>query len=452
MDSDLSPDIAIDQFLARLKRAGPLLVALSGGSDSMALLRLLNDRSSSPTGRQIIAVTVDHGLRSESASEARWIASQCDGLGIKHRIVRWKGRKPKRAVQEAARLARYSLLREVSETEGAAAIVTGHTRDDQIETVLMRSSRGIGRGLAGMAESTLFSADTWVLRPLLAVRKQVLRDKLLEFGAEWIEDPSNNDAQFERVRVRQSIGSVRPDHEILEMIAQRAAARRDDATHLARFIGSHARLHHGIIAELPQVPPEMSEYLQQAIGLFASLMGGRSHRPGATLQRQIDRFSADIGPPRVTLGRSVLDRRSDRIFVYRETRGQKKVRIGSGKTIVWDNRYRMENQDNGRDFVVAPTPSSGLPTDFSVAESEDMSHAVPPGVWSRARRAEPSMYGGAKTPSIAKPLEILPSGLTVARYLALFDQFLPEFDHILAVQCAELFGRTPYPETPLTNG
>ena len=178
------------------------MIALSGGSDSTALLSLARDVLSAETGSgRLVAATVDHGLRAESAAEARRCADLCGSLGIAHVILRWDGDKPATGVQTAARAARYRLL--AGEAAGGI-VLTGHTLDDQLETVAMRRARGPGRGLSGIAPATLFEGGTWFVRPLLALRRGALRDHLAAAGLGWIEDPSNRDRRFERVRVRES--------------------------------------------------------------------------------------------------------------------------------------------------------------------------------------------------------------------------------------------------------
>jgi tRNA(Ile)-lysidine synthase len=448
METDLSPDAAVDRFLSRLDPVDTLVVALSGGSDSTALLHLLHQRSQTENVPRLVAVTVDHGLRADSAAEAAGVAQICAALGIEHRTAKWSGRKPASGLQEAARLARYDLLRQAVISVGADIIVTGHTQDDQIETAIMRGERGTGRGLSGMAEAVLYQRDCWVLRPLLPVRRSALQSMLIAAGVSWIDDPSNMDERFERVRLRQSGAAASVDADVLSMIDHAAIARSEDAVALARFIEAHVVVHGGMIAELPQVPAEISEYLQQAIGVIAALMGGRSYRPGSKLQKQIARFSADVGPPRINLGRSVLDRRADRIFIYRERRGQRRLSIRPGRSSLWDGRYFFSNQDGARSFVVAPTGTKDRCTPLWTGSGSELDADIPAGVVSRARQSEPTILIEAPGGETAEKLDTLPNGLTVARHLALFDVFLPEFDRILADKCAGLFGRPAYREPP----
>ena len=143
----------LPKLFSGLDRFPALVLAISGGPDSTALMLLAARwRDASTAKPELIAVTVDHGLRQEAKAEAAAVAKLARRLGVKHRTLRWTGRKPKTGLQQAARAARYRLLAEAAREARAGAILTAHTLDDQAETVLIRMSRGSGlTGLAAMA-------------------------------------------------------------------------------------------------------------------------------------------------------------------------------------------------------------------------------------------------------------------------------------------------------------
>jgi tRNA(Ile)-lysidine synthase len=196
-------DAEADSLLAPLAGLRTLVVAVSGGPDSTALLWLLAHwRERRGDAPDLIAVTVDHGLRPEAAAEARAVKALAASLGVGHRTRRWRGDKPASGLQAAAREARYRLLADSAARARAQHVVTAHTQDDQAETILMRLSRGSGvSGLAGMAPATPRGAIT-LLRPLLGVPKARLLATLAEAGIEFARDPSNRDARFLRPRLR----------------------------------------------------------------------------------------------------------------------------------------------------------------------------------------------------------------------------------------------------------
>ena len=222
------PDIApIDRFRRALDAVVPrqttIGVAVSGGPDSLALLLL----AAEARPLEVEAATVDHGLRPESLAEAEMVAKLCERLGVPHRILTatW-GEKPETAIQEQARMMRYRLLGEWAHERDLKALLTAHHVDDQAETFLMRLARGAGvKGLAGMRRVARGpGAAPPLVRPLLGWRHSDLEAVCAAAGIEPVQDPSNDDRQFERVRVRKALAQQ-------DLLG--AAAIAQSASHLA---------------------------------------------------------------------------------------------------------------------------------------------------------------------------------------------------------------------------
>jgi tRNA(Ile)-lysidine synthase len=194
----------LDRLIASGERLG---IAVSGGPDSLALLLLC--QAARPGVIEV--ATVDHALRPESRAEAEKVAAICKQLGVPHVIltVEWK-QKPEKAIQELARNARYALLGAWARGQGLAALLTGHHADDQAETLMMRLLRGAGvKGLAGMRSvAKAPGAQMALLRPLLGWRRSELVQLCADAGIHPVEDPSNADEQFERVRIRQALAAA----------------------------------------------------------------------------------------------------------------------------------------------------------------------------------------------------------------------------------------------------
>lgn len=186
-------------------------VAVSGGRDSLCLALLTHEWAVARDGKAI-ALIVDHGLRAEAAAEARATARTLIGHGIESVILPWRGAKPSSGLQQAAREARYRLLREACRARGILHLLVAHHADDQAETIAMRAARRSGPdGLAGMA-ALVETDDVRLLRPLLAVPRARLTATLRERGVAWIDDPSNADLRFERARLRQEgVADLRPE-------------------------------------------------------------------------------------------------------------------------------------------------------------------------------------------------------------------------------------------------
>lgn len=229
-NDDNSPISARDAkgLFADWKAAPALVLAVSGGPDSIALMWLAARwRRTLTHGPRLIAVTVDHGLRAEAAREAREVKRQARTLDLPHRTLRWTGAKPKSGLPAAARAARYRLLAQAARSSGATHILTAHTRDDQAETLLMRLLRGSGvAGLAAMARET--ERDGVVLvRPLLQVSKSQLVATLKKAKLGFADDPTNRDPHFTRPRLRALMPAL--------------AAEGGDAHNLARLAARIAR-------------------------------------------------------------------------------------------------------------------------------------------------------------------------------------------------------------------
>jgi tRNA(Ile)-lysidine synthase len=193
-----------------------VLVAVSGGADSVALLHLLLQLA--PDWRLALHVLhVDHGLRPDSAPDAGFVRALGARLGVPVDVERV--RVGPGSLEAAARTARYAALEAWADRLGATRIAVGHTADDQAETVLMRVLAGAGvRGLAAIPP-----VRGRIIRPLLDVRRAALREALAAAGLGWVEDPSNQDPKFLRNRIR---------HELLPLLA--ASYEADVVPALAR--------------------------------------------------------------------------------------------------------------------------------------------------------------------------------------------------------------------------
>jgi tRNA(Ile)-lysidine synthase len=202
---------AVERFARRLDRlvkpGARVGIAVSGGPDSLALLLL----AAAARPGHVEAATVDHALRPEAREEAEMVAAICEQLGVPHAIltVEWD-EKPGTAIQERARFARYRLLGQWARERSIPALLTAHHVDDQAETFFMRLARGAGvRGLGGMRPVTSTPGSTVaVVRPLLGWRRAELEQVCADCGLSPAADPSNEDEQFERVRVRKALAGV----------------------------------------------------------------------------------------------------------------------------------------------------------------------------------------------------------------------------------------------------
>jgi tRNA(Ile)-lysidine synthase len=189
--------------------AGPWAVAVSGGGDSLALMHLLHDFARHQGRVPPIVLTVDHGLRKSSATDTKKVAAWARRLGLSAKVLTWRGKKPKTGIEAAARTARYRLMGDFLVKHKIGILFVGHNQDDQAETFLLRLARGSGLdGLAGMQPRAPWPAEGFaglvVARPLLGLSRDQLRVYLKAKGQAWLEDPMNEDAAFDRVKVRKA--------------------------------------------------------------------------------------------------------------------------------------------------------------------------------------------------------------------------------------------------------
>ena len=300
---------------------GPVGIAVSGGSDSLALL-FLAYRWSLETGTGLIAFTVDHGLRPEAASEAAHVAGICKRLGVTHQTLRWQN---PRGTQAAARRGRHALLAEALRAAGGRFLLTGHTQGDQAETFLIRARAGSGwYGLAGMTEIAV--SPVWpegrgiqIVRPLLDVQRSELRKLVSDAGWDWIDDPSNQDAKYERVRVR----ALLTENEMLRasvlssqarLSALRANSDRILAAWLTGCVSADA---HGLItSDMQALQPSL--YSRALSLLIQAVSGGERSPRGEGLARIAEAIRSGAPMPGQTLGGAWLRRKGEKLLIARD--------------------------------------------------------------------------------------------------------------------------------------
>jgi tRNA(Ile)-lysidine synthase len=312
-DRGIGKDELEDLFQLFAGRRGVLL-AVSGGADSVALMTLASRWRSGGGGTPLSVATVDHGLRAGAASECERVQAWAGELGLDCHVLRIPPGSLTRNIQESARDARYALLESCAADAGADAISTAHTLEDQAETVLMRLAHGSSvDGLAAMREVSR-RGSLLHLRPLLGTPRQRLLATLRSEGIGWIEDPSNQDMRFERVRLRRllpALGAAGLTSRRLALLAARAARATDAldaaASRLLRKIASRdagsLRLDGTALFE------EEREVRIRAIALGIAAIAPKSRirlERLERLERTLAAASAAGAPLRRTLGGAVV--------------------------------------------------------------------------------------------------------------------------------------------------
>jgi tRNA(Ile)-lysidine synthase len=338
--------------LARYRRVA---LAVSGGPDSLAALRLIALwRAEGGAKPDVTVLTVDHGLHLSSREEALMVARMAASLGLPHAILTWSPTDGKKGgLQVRAREARYDLMAAYCHAHDIPAMVTAHHLDDQAETFLMRLKRGSGLdGLAAIPEESVW-AGIVVLRPLLDVPKASLAATLIEAGIGWVEDPSNDDPRFERARVRAShdaLAKVGLTPDALARSAQRlrrARAALDEAT--TDFLGAHGAMSEAGYCLLAQeaLTAAPAEIALRALARVVAAVGGRA-RPIRLAKLEALLVALEQNPGKIhTLGGCRLQPIGPGLGVFREARaaGLPALVLAPGERALWDNRFRVELGD-----------------------------------------------------------------------------------------------------------
>lgn len=414
--------LSVADFGKRLARLEPGLrvgVAFSGGPDSLGLLILAAGWAARSPRRSVVAFTVDHGLRAEAAAEAKYCARLAKSLGVRHRILRWQGDKPKAGIQAAAREARYALLEEACHKEKLDSLLVAHHLEDQSETFLLRLARGSGvDGLAGMAASRWLAdpqgePSVRLLRPLLDVPRAALRAVVAKTGLEAIEDPSNENPKFDRVKVRQMA-------EALSSLGLSARRLADTAVNMARakaaldtetdaFLKTGATLHATGCIELaaPALLKLPEEIALRVLAVVLKYVGASAYPPRfeALMGLYEEMQAGRLGRGRTLNGCKIVGE-SGRFLVLRELSAAldaSDLELKASQSGVWDGRFtvtllkapgrrgslliRALGSDAVRGLVAAGA---------SFPEGPKASFPALPGLWDGARLVAAPHFGMVK--------------------------------------------------------
>ena len=287
---------------------GPLALAVSGGGDSLALMHLAARHAAAHSLPVPVVLTVDHGLRKGSRSDARKVVAWAKAIGLKAHILSWPGKKPKTGVEAAARSARYRLMGAWMAANGVSALCVGHTQDDQAETFLLRLARGSGvDGLAAMRALAPWPepgfARLRVVRPLLALPRADLRGFLSAVGQDWLDDPMNQDPAFDRVRLRGAaqalaaagLSAGRIAAAAAHLARARAALEQVTEAVLARAVRPAGKTEQdGLLLDAAALGGAPREVGLRALAAVLMAVSGAAYRPRfEALERLFDRIAAE---------------------------------------------------------------------------------------------------------------------------------------------------------------
>lgn len=321
-------------------RSRPLVVAFSGGGDSLALL-LMADAWARQAGRELLIVTIDHRLQAASAEWARACERVAERLGRPFRTLAWEGSKPTRGLPAAARRARHDLLAQAACEAGAHIIILGHTADDILEARAMRAAGSTTPEPREWAPSPAWpiGRGLFLLRPMLGQRRANLRAWLNARGEAWIDDPANADPRFARVRARLLTG----EH------TAPVARVEPPALSIAEAIAENAGVLTLARERLREAPPHEAQRLIAMACVCAG--GGARATAGLRVARAAEALrGGDAIVATLAGARLEADRALVRIFreVGEAARGGlARTPLSVGETIVWDGRFEITAARSG---------------------------------------------------------------------------------------------------------
>ena len=346
-----------EEFAARMacfdpfEHAPTIAVAVSGGRDSMGLT-LLASRWAARRGGDLVAITVDHGLRPDSASEARQVGDWLTAHAIRHHVLHWPGPYPTTGVQAAARQARYRLLTDYCREHAILHLLVGHHREDQAETVWLRRERASGSdGLAAMAA---ISEQTYLrlLRPLLDVPRERLAATLTEVGQTWVDDPSNHDLSMARGRLRSQADQLSLTDALAT--AHTCARERISAERAAAQLAARALRFDPagfVTIDRSKLTTEAPDIVDRVLARAVMAVAGRAYPPRGERTRRLREAMVNSGDFRSrTLGGCRLIGQQNLVYVCREpARVGPPVRLIEDATAVWDDRFSVSVTKNSGD-------------------------------------------------------------------------------------------------------
>ena len=335
-------------------------LAVSGGSDSVALLRLAAIWSKAREV-SLFCYTVDHGLRPESAQEAAFVAGLCADLGVPCKTLVWTGWDGQGNKSAAARDGRYDLMAQAASEDSVTDIALAHTQDDQAETVVMRLARKAGvDGLAAMAPSRLDRGIVW-RRPLLAATREELRGFLGEIGQDWRDDPSNEDPDYDRIRIRQSSDQLAKLGLTSEALAAVASNMQQAQAALDEVVLKAAQTLCEVKAGAVTMPLDgfMEQPTEIRRRLLSELLRWVSSGTYPPRREALSGALEVIGQGQTTtLAGCLIFGKSGQVWVTREPAAvaETEARVGD----LWDRRWCLLGKAEANEFVIRCLGETGL--------------------------------------------------------------------------------------------
>tara|TARA_B100001123_G_scaffold44766_2_gene45850 strand:+ start:4620 stop:5888 length:1269 start_codon:yes stop_codon:yes gene_type:complete len=329
-----------------------IAIAVSGGVDSMVLMNLAKE-SDFLNDKNVFILVVDHGLRAESKQEAKFVKNEAKKLGFPTRILKWKGSKPNKRIQEEARNKRYSLLINFCRENNINNLYLAHHLDDQIETFLFRMFRGSGlQGLTSFSSSYERNGLT-LIRPLIDTPKSELISYARRKKINWVEDPSNENQKYDRVKLRKVLPLIYKEgfdkKVFLKSVKKLRLANQALDQITKEFVLQYVIINKNISVFIKQelfltAPEDVQlRVLQNTIRIFS---GERYYSPNYLKILNLMNWARnDNDISAKTLGGTIFRKRKGGLILYKEVKKLndiKPIKLSKSKYKAWDNRFLIK--------------------------------------------------------------------------------------------------------------
>ena len=348
-------DHQIDDLFSPLVDIRRIALAVSGGRDSLALMFLIKKwLENNKFDKDVVVLTVNHQLREESNAECAEVALIAQGYGFQHKILIWHHENIKTSIQEKARNARYDLMINYLKENGIDTLITGHTLDDKIETFLMRLSKGSGlEGLKSIQTSRNVDGIN-LFRPLLKITRDQTTKTLVSQNIGWIDDPTNTDEKYERIKIRNNISTLEKlniskemlqltlnrlgrAHEVISNITEKALL---EVLHFDSL--GYVSLDYNLLKAYPY------EIIIKVFEKALIYVNGKR----VSLQ-SLERVCSEVIQTRKpkTINGCVIYTKKNIIHITRENRDIESFNLKVGDLHVWDNRFKVCLKSFNEDFI-----------------------------------------------------------------------------------------------------
>lgn len=321
-----------------------IAVAVSSGSDSMALL-LLMSQWAKIVKCKLVVLTVDHDLRPEAKAECEYVCQFSMQLGHECFVLKWDHHNQFSNLQARARDARYSLMTELCKKQDIIAIATAHHLDDSIENYYIRKSRK--SGLFGLSSSDIgFNNNIMIIRPLVTIYKQELVEFLYKNGVKWFEDQSNYSDKYLRNRIRKSLSILERKELEIELAAIDLQVKQFGPLFI-KAIASVVAINKLGAAKIniDNLENYHNDIRFQLISFILTIISGKLKTPRyGSVELIIELLNCSKNFVK-TLHGCILQRTKDELLIYRECGRTLSEEVKLAKNVIWDNRFRYDGEE-----------------------------------------------------------------------------------------------------------